>query len=120
MKTHTEIFMAILVVTVLSTSVNANPKLNSSFQKHCQYTLDGNGTLNEITGGMMMGIIIGIQYMIPKEEQTVFSAKASYGTILTKACKNALNNTTPDGFVGDLQWEALKLISKTSEPPHHK
>lgn len=112
MKNHIKIFIAILLITLLSTSVNANPELDSPFQKHCQYTLDGKGEVNKITAGMMMGIIIGIQFMIPEEEQTVFSRRASYGTILTKVCKNTLNNTASDGFVSHFKWEALKMINK--------
>ena len=98
--------LAVLPSTVLADSID------NMMKKQCQYNVYGNGTTSNSSSSYLSGIIVGINSMIDSKDRTEFSKKSNPGIISDKACQNALNNISSNGFSNDYLWEAIKLISK--------
>lgn len=100
----------IALLTLLPLTATAE-EIDNILKKQCQYEVYGNGEKDFLTGSYMLGIVSGIDYITSKKDKTIFANKSSYTIISSKACQNALNNISSNGFLNDFRWQATKLIS---------
>ena len=110
MKTQLKILMALLILLPITAS--ADYTLDIGLKKECQYVVYGNGMESKIYSTYLAGMISGVTFMIPLKDRTTFGKNADVRTKQLKACQNALNNISADGFEADFMWEVSKLIDK--------
>ena len=105
----------LISLSLIPASLIADFTLDNGIKKECQYHLYGNGVRNDIYSGYVAGIIDGILYTTYEKYQTSFAKHAKTGTIVNKACQNALLNISADGFLNDYKWEVSKLVDTRFE-----
>ena len=111
MKTQVKILITLLTIVLITTSANADTKTGNEYKKQCQYVVYGNGNDSSYYAGVMAGIPEDIRASLPVKDTTAFSKHTTQTTMQLKACKNALNHITSDGFENDYKMAVLKLIA---------
>ena len=109
MRTINNIIYFIIITILLNTVAQASQ--DTSVKKQCQYIVYGYGEMNYTFDALLIGYMNGILYAVPSVQKTKFSRSARGETIIRKACHNALNNITINGFEADYRLQLLKLIS---------
>ncbi len=113
MKIQVKILIALLIIvpSMASENTDANAKINNGLKKQCQYIVYGKGNDSSFYAGVMAGIPEDIRSSLPVEDTTAFSKHTTQSTMQLKACKNALNYISSDGFENDYKMAVLKLVS---------
>ncbi len=110
MKTINKIIYFIIITILLNTAATAASQ-NESVKEQCQHIVYGYGDMNYTIDALLIGYMNGILYAIPHRYKTNFAKNARGETIIRKACHNALNNITINGFEADYRWQLLRLVS---------
>jgi hypothetical protein len=101
----------VLALVLMSSSLMANQRLNDRYKQQCQYRVYGTGEFDSLIAAEMIGVVNGIVFMIKPSDRSDY-AKAPFGTIIDKACQNALNNMSNLGFENDYKLAVLILLNK--------
>ncbi|MEA2019652.1 MAG: hypothetical protein U9N59_14520, partial [Campylobacterota bacterium] len=109
MKAIHQTLYFVIITLLFSTTLNASQ--DASVKKQCQHIVYGYGEFNYTFDALLIGYMNGILYATPPNYKTNFSKRARGETIIRKACHNALNNITVNGFEADYRWQLLKLIN---------
>jgi hypothetical protein len=100
-----------LLAFILLASVASGATYNNMMKKQCQYNLSIIDEYNTIANGYLMGIVVGIQAVIPANERSkIVNQKLGY--IADKACILALNNKSKLGFERKFKEAAYKIMKK--------
>ncbi len=109
MRTINKVIYFIIITILLSTTAKASQ--DESVKKQCQHIVYGYGEMNYTFDALLIGYMNGILYAIPSAQKTKFARNARGETIIRKACHNALNNITTNGFEADYRLQVLRLVS---------
>jgi hypothetical protein len=100
-----------LLVLILLAGIASGATYNNMMKKQCQYNLSIIDEYNTIANGYLMGIVVGIQAVIPANERSkIVNQKLGY--ITDKACILALNNKSKLGFERKFKEAAYKIMKK--------
>lgn len=109
MKTVHQILYFLIITLLFSTTLNASQ--DASVKKQCQYLVYGYGDMDYTFEALLIGYMNGILYATPTNYRTKFSKRARGETLIRKACSNALENITQNGFEADYRLQLFKLIN---------
>ncbi len=98
-----------LIIGLVSSSSAAT--YNNMMKKQCQYNLSIIDEYNTIANGYIMGIVVGIQAMIPENQRSKI-VKQKLGYISDQACIVALNDKRDIGFERKYKEAAYKIMKK--------
>jgi len=109
MKEFTCIFAGLLIF--FPNTLSADQRIDEILKRQCQYLVYISGSTKGMDDSLLAGIIRGMGYVIPEEDRSNLYQNKNIDTIKLKACKNALQKSTSNGFESAYNLEVYKLLS---------
>jgi len=102
--------MILLMASAMFSTLSAR-EFDDRLQSQCQYNLTDSGRYNDVASGYLMGVVVGMNYLIPAEKRSEISQKR-LGYISDKACQMAMQNHSDTSFESRYKAALYSILVK--------